>query len=502
MSILIGDNKLTLQQFYDVAVNKFKVELTDTAKAKIVKSREVIEKGLKNNNIIYGVTSGFGSLKDVFIKFEDLQQLQYNLIRSHAVGIGEPAPNAVVRGMMLLRLTCFANGNSGVRLCTAEKIVECLNKDFYPYVPVKGTVGASGDLCPLSHMVMSMLGESQAFDFTENKFVDSMKVLNKLNITPMDLHAKEGLALNNGTQFITSWTALACYEAVKIKKLCNLVTATTYEALHATTKALDADIHHARPHKGQIEAANELLKLLSPESEIQQTHSNNKVQDAYSLRCAPQVHGAAFEIIDKCVETVEIEFNSSNDNPLVFGHNDKIVSGGNFHGMPIAVCADQLALAMAILCNISERRLERMVNHSLNKFMPSFLVNDAGLNSGFMIVQYASAAIVAENRQLANPACVHNIPTCEGTEDVVSMGGWACRKANQSVENTYNVLSYELFTACQALDFTKEKPVEMVNKIKTYVREQLKIPRVVKDVYMKDYIAQVNDFVKSQIFNL
>lgn len=507
MSVLIGNGGLTLEQFYNVSVLNYKVGLSKDAIDRIIKAREVIEKALLDNKIIYGITTGFGSLKDVFIKFEDLQQLQYNLIRSHAVGVGEPSPNAVVRGMMLLRLTCFANGNSGIRLCVVEKIIECLNKNFYPYVPIKGTVGASGDLCPLSHLILAMLGEGEAYDEDEKKFVKANLVLNKLNIKPLELHAKEGLALSNGTQFITSWTALACYDAIKIKKLSNLVAAITFEALHGTVKAFDLDIHLARPHIGQVHVAQDLLKILCPngkESEIQKIYTKNKVQDAYSLRCISQIHGPAFEMIDECTKTIEVEINSSNDNPLVFCKQDedpKIISGGNFHGMSIGMCADKLALAMSTLCNISERRLERMVNHSLNGFLPSFLIENAGLSSGFMIVQYASAGITAENRQLANPACIHNIPTCEGTEDIVSMAGWSSRKACQSIENTYNVLSYELFTACQALDFTKEKPAEIVYKTKSHIRNKLMIPKITNDEYMGDYIKKINEFVRSEIYN-
>lgn len=500
--INIGDAKITLDTFFKVAVCKYPVQLTQGAIDRITTSRDSVEQFLEDKRVAYGITTGFGSLKDVPISQDQLATLQENLIKSHAVGVGEPAPDFIVRGMFLLRLTCIANGNSGVRLSVAQKLVEALNKNFIPLVPVQGTVGASGDLAPLSHLIYALLGGGKAFDVDLNCYTDAKDVLAKLNIEPIALQAKEGLALNNGTQFITSWCAIACYNALRVMKLANIIASMTIEALHGVHNAFDERIHASRPHTGQIQVAQEIRGYLRPTgepSDIFKKYSVGKVQDAYSLRCIPQIHGSSYDLIQYCKKIIETEMNSSTDNPLIFGND--VVSGGNFHGMYISQVGDLLALAMSYLCNNSERRTERMVNHSLNNFMPSFLVESPGLNSGFMIVQYAAAGITAENRHLAHPGSVDTIPTCEGSEDIVSMGGWPARKSYQSVENTYKVLGLELFTACQALEFTPEKPAAGLLNIYNHVRKT--VPRVVVDTYMKDYQDYIIDLLhEDTVFNL
>lgn len=499
--INIGDEKITLETFHKVAVGKYPVQLTQNAIDRITASRNYVEQFLADKKVAYGITTGFGSLKDVPISQDQLATLQENLIKSHAVGVGEPAPYFIVRGMFLLRLTCIANGNSGVRLCVAEKLVEVLNKNFLPLVPVQGTVGASGDLAPLSHLICGLLGFGKAYDEIAKMFLPAKLILDKLNIESITLEAKEGLALNNGTQFITSWCAISCYNALRVMKLSNIIASMTIEALHGVHNAFDERIHLARPHTGQIQVAKEIRGYLEVDnpSEIFKKYSVGKVQDAYSLRCIPQIHGAAYDLINFCKNIIETEMNSSTDNPLIFGND--VVSGGNFHGMYISMVGDQLALAMSYLCNNSERRIERMVNHSLNNFMPSFLVENPGLNSGFMIVQYAAAGITAENRQLAHPGSVDSIPTCEGSEDIVSMGGWPARKSYQSVENAYKVLGLELFTACQALEFTPEKPTQKLLNIYNFIRQT--VPRVTVDTYMKDYIDNINKILHDDaIFTL
>lgn len=495
MSITIGKSKLTLEEFYNVTNNKYKVEISEEAIIRIKKSRDVVEKLLKEKVKAYGITTGFGSLKDKNINEEDLEKLQLNLIKSHAIGIGEPAPMHIVRGMLLLRLVCISNGNSGVRLCIAEKLVEALNKNYIPEVPIQGTVGASGDLAPLSHMILGLLGLGLAFDEETNKYIEASKVMDKLKIEAITLKAKEGLALNNGTQYITSCSAYACYNALKIMKMANLISCVSIEALHGVHHAFDKRIHEVKNHNGQVKIAEELWEILEPKSESCIKYTKDKVQDAYSLRCIPQVHGSAYDLIQFCKNHIEIEMNSSNDNPLIFDND--IISGGNFHGMYIGVASDMLALAMSILCNISERRLERMVNSSLNGFMPSFLTKNPGLNSGFMIVQYASAGITSENRSLANVNCVNNISTCEGSEDIVSMAGYSSRKAIMSVENTWKVLAMELMTSIQALEFTEEKMCEQVEKIKNYVRKELKVPKMEDDTYMKEHQDKIYNYIKS-----
>jgi histidine ammonia-lyase len=499
----IGNSNLTLENFIKVVRAYAQVELTQAAVDRIVKSRQIVDEIVESKAVVYGLSTGFGSLKDKSIPPEKLDELQINLIRSHAVGVGEAAPTEVVRGMMLLRLTCISNGYSGVRLQVAEKLVEALNKNFIPYVPIQGTVGASGDLAPLSHMILSLLGESTAYDVETKSYVDSKIVLTKLGMEPMPvLKAKEGLALNNGTQFITSYTALALHDALRLMKIANFAGAMSVEALHGVSYAFESVIHEARPHEGQIAVASDIRSYLKPNgavSEIATTHTKGKVQDAYSLRCMPQIHGAAHDLLQFCLRIITTEMNGVNDNPLII--NDKsitgtnAISGGNFHAQYPAMAADQIAYAVTLLCNNSERRTERMVNHSLNGFMPSFLTNNPGLNSGAMIVQYGAAGVTAENRQLTNPASVHSIPTCEGSEDIVSMGGWSARKARQAVENAFKVIGYEMFVGCQALDFTKEKPHDLIEKLHCHVRQN--VPKFDDDVYMKPSIDWFNNFIYS-----
>lgn len=493
MSIIIGSTNLTLDNFYRVVAENCSVEISSESVEKIIYSRNAIEKIVASGTITYGVNTGFGSLSTKVVPQCDLLELQRNLILSHAIGCGPTAPDFVVRGMLLLRLVCVCRGHSGVRLTVAKTLRDALNKGFMPYVPTLGTVGASGDLAPLSHLIMTLMGEGQAKTLTCDTYRNAAEVLSELGIEPLVLQAKEGLALNNGTQFITSYAAMAIYKARKLLHHSNKIAALSIEALHGTHLAFDPAIHQAKGHAGQIKVAEEIRSYLFTDekgpSAINRTWCGAKVQDAYSLRCIPQIHGAVLDQIDYVEKIVVTEMNSANDNPLIFG--DTVLSGGNFHGMYISMAADNLAIAMATLCNISERRLERLLNPALNGFLPSFLTLNAGLNSGLMIVQYASAGITAENRQLANPSSCHNIPTCQGTEDVVSMGGHASRKALNAVENSYRVLAYELLAAQLAMDYTKEKPHAELDAFVTYFKTNL--PRLDKDRYMKedlDFIIQ------------
>jgi histidine ammonia-lyase len=500
--VQIGDKPVTLKDFINVVMKKYNVELTQSAIDRINKSRDVVDKIVNEKQVKYGISTGFGSLCRKTITGDELDTLQSNLIRSHAVGVGKICKKHIARGMLFLRLVCIANGNSGVRLCLANTFVEAINKGFCPLIPKVGSVGASGDLCPLSHLVLGLMGEGLAYDEETNEYINALEVLKKLKMEPITLKAKEGLAMNNGTQFITTWTALALYEALRCYDAANLIAAVSVEALHGVHNAFDPRIHQVKPHNGQIHVANKLWKHLRPNgepSEIFNTYCKDKVQDAYSLRCIPQIHGTVYDLLHFVKKIVETEMNSSNDNPLVFDND--IISGGNFHGMYIGMAADQIAYAMTILCNNSERRLERMVNHSLNGFMPSCLAPNAGLNSGLMIVQYAAAAVTAENRQLANPGSVHSIPTCEGSEDIVSMAAWPARKAYKSTNNTYDALAFELFTAFQALGFTKEKPSNVVQKLYTHIKETLKVPQINNDCYMKPYIDSVNEYIHSEEFD-
>jgi histidine ammonia-lyase len=493
-SIVVGERDLTIDDFYNVTVNRYQVKISEKSVEKIIQSRNTINKIMEEGAIVYGINTGFGSLSNKIISNADLDLLQYNLIVSHAVGCGDPAPHYIVRGMLLLRLTCICKGHSGVRIEVANKLVEALNKNYIPFVPKLGTVGASGDLAPLSHLILGLMGQGLAYCFKTNNYVSANEVMTDLSIEPLVLKAKEGLALNNGLQFITSYTALATYHANRLLNIANLVSALSLEALHGTHKAFDERIHMAKPHRGQIHVAHQLRQYLCPNgiSEINQTYNKDKVQDAYSLRCIPQVHGASYDQIKFVEQIVTTEMNSANDNPLIFDND--VISGGNFHGQVISMAADNLALAMSYLCNISERRLDRMLNPALNKFLPSFLTEDVGLNSGLMILQYSSAAITAENRQLACPSSVHNIPTCQGCEDIISMGGQASRKAYDSVMNTYYVLAYELLTAWKAFCYTKEKPHEKLCNLLKYLKTNL--PEIKNDTYMKNHFDFILNMLK------
>jgi len=493
--LTVGNRTLSLEDFHNVTVNHYQVEIDPESVTKIIQSRNIVEEIINSGKIVYGINTGFGSLSNKIIPPEDLELLQLNLIRSHAIGCGDPAAEFIVRGMLLLRLRCICNGNSGVRIEVANKLVEALNKNYIPLVPTQGTVGASGDLAPLSHLTLGLLGEGLAWDSTTGEYMNAKQVMTQLDIEPLVLKAKEGLALNNGTQFITSYAARATYLALKIMDISTLVAALTIEALHGTHKAFDQKIHLAKPHHGAIHIAQQLTGYLCPNgtvSEINEKYTQSKVQDAYSLRCIPQIHGASYDQIKFVEKIIVTEMNSSNDNPLIFENGD-VLSGGNFHGMYVGMAADNLALAMTYLCNISERRLDRMMNPASNGFLPSFLTENAGLNSGLMIVQYASAGITAENRQLANPGSVHNISTCQNTEDIVSMAGHCGRKALDSVENTYKVLAYELFTAFQAFKFTEERPHKNLSQLLDYLAQN--ITPIQTDTYMKGHLDFILDML-------
>lgn len=490
MSVILGETPLTLEQVESVIFKRAQVILSPRAKERINNSRCVVRAAIDNGQAVYGLTTGFGSLNKIAINPEDLETLQRNLILSHAAGLGKPAPKKVSRLMILLRLACIVNGNSGVRIETAENLLAALNKRFVPMVPCQGTVGASGDLAPLSHMTAALMGYGKAYSYVANEYVDASLALKELGLQPITLAAKEGLALNNGTQFITANLALTLIKAKRLYANSNLIAASTIEALHGTDNAFHPLIHSVKPHPGQVACAASILFYLGRTDEIRKEYT--QVQDAYSLRCVPQIHGMVAEALAQIESTVVIEMNSSNDNPLIF--SDIVLSGGNFHGMYVAEAADRIAVVMAVLTNISERRLDRMLNGTS---LPSFLVKDAGLNSGFMIVQYAAAGIAAENRQLAGPACVHNIPTCQGFEDIVSMGGWSARKAAQSVDNATKVLSLELLAAMQAFEFNKSLNSPTIQKLYSEFRKD--IPAVDQDTFMYDLQIKAENFVKTRL---
>lgn len=451
--IIITGNTLTIDEVVSVCRNFCEVELSQAAVDKIKESRKIVDEFVENEDVVYGITTGFGKFSDVSISKEESKLLQKNLIITHAVGAGKPFDTEVVRGIILLRINNLAKGYSGARLETIQTMIDMLNKRVHPVVPQKGSLGASGDLAPLSHMVLPMIGLGMAEYMCE--VIPGNEAMARAGIQIVELTSKEGLALINGTQVMTAVGALTIYDALNLVKASDIAAALSFEAQNGVVNALDHKVHDVRPHKGQMDTAKILLQLLE-ESKMTTRQGEIRVQDAYSLRCTPQVHGASKDAINYVRERVEIEINSVTDNPIIFPETREGISGGNFHGQPMALCFDFLGIALAELANISERRLERLVNPALSG-LPAFLVEQGGLNSGFMIVQYSAAALVSENKVLAHPASVDSIPSSANQEDHVSMGTIAARKAKEIMENVRRVIAMEIMCACQGIDLRGNK---------------------------------------------
>lgn len=451
--VIVTGNTLTLEEVVSVCRRYEQVELSESAKEKVLKSRKIVDNFVDNEDVVYGITTGFGKFSDVIISKEESKLLQKNLIITHAVGAGKPFATEIVRGIILLRINNLAKGYSGAKLETIETMINMLNKKVHPIVPEKGSLGASGDLAPLSHMVLPMIGLGEAE--YDGEIMSGKEAMEKAGIPVIELTSKEGLALINGTQVMTSVGALAIYDAINLVKASDIAAALSFEAHNGIVTALDHKVHDVRPHKGQIDSAKILLQLLT-DSHMTTKQGDIRVQDAYSLRCTPQVHGASKDAINYVKEKVEIEINSVTDNPIIFPETLEGISGGNFHGQPMALSFDFLAIALAELANISERRLERLVNPALSG-LPAFLVEHGGLNSGFMIVQYSAAALVSENKVLAHPASVDSIPSSANQEDHVSMGTIASRKAREILENARRVIAMEIMCACQGIDLRGNK---------------------------------------------
>ena len=447
-NILITGHTLTLEELAAVCRENAPVALSPEAKQRILESRQVVDMLVDEAAVVYGITTGFGKFSDVTITQDECKQLQRNLIVTHAVGAGEPFPRDVARGIMLLRVNNLAKGFSGTRLELVETLVAMLNRGVTPVIPQKGSLGASGDLAPLSHMVLPMLGLGQAE--YEGEVLPGDVAMARAGIPTVELVAKEGLALINGTQAMTSVGALAVYDAIRLMKTADIAAAMSFEANRGVKDALDPRVHAVRPHDGQMKTAANLRNLLLGSGNVT-CQGEVRVQDGYSLRCVPQVHGASQDAINYVKSKVEIEMNAVTDNPIIFQETIEGISGGNFHGQPMALAFDFLGIALSELANISERRLERLVNPNIGNF-PAFLVKKGGLNSGFMIVQYSAAALVSENKVLAHPASVDSIPSSAGQEDHVSMGTIAARKAAEILGNVRRVLAMELMCACQAVD--------------------------------------------------
>src|SRR5579864_1189648 len=450
----INGNDLTLEEAREVAVDGRPVLLAPDAREAVDRAREVVDTLVASNQVSYAITTGVGKLSDVRIAGDQIRELQVNLLRSHAVGVGDPLPTAETRAMMLLRANSLAKGYSGVRAIVIDTLCEILNRKITPYVPSQGSVGASGDLAPLAHLALVLIGEGECLD-EKGCRISGAEALKRAQIKPLVLEAKEAVSLINGTQAMLAVGTLALITAERLVDSADVLGALTLDALRGTDVAFDERIHRARPHAGQIKTAANLRRMLEG-SQIRESHREcGRVQDAYSLRCIPQVHGAVRDTLAHCREVFETEANSAVDNPLVFtGANAAaVLSGGNFHGEPVAFALDFLAIALSALAGISERRIERLVNPALNEGLPPFLAPEAGLNSGFMMPQVTAASLVSENKVLAHPASVDSITTSGNKEDYVSMGMTAAIKLRRVVENTRNVLAIEAIAAAQALDF-------------------------------------------------
>ncbi len=447
----IDGNNLTLDQVEKIA-DGAPCKLRPGVSRRIRKSRQVVETAVASGDAVYGVNTGFGQLAHVRIPDDRLDLLQQNLIRSHSAGVGRPLPERTVRAILALRVNCLARGHSGLRPATLQQIVDLLSHGIHPVVPEQGSVGASGDLAPLAHIALALTGEGDVT--VRGKRVPAARALKQAGLEPIRLGAKEGLALINGTQMMSAVGVLALLQAEGLTRVADVVGALSLEALKGSHRAFRREIHDARPHPGQVASAANLRRLLR-NSPIERSHRDcGRVQDSYSLRCMPQVHGAARDGLAHVRKVLEIEINSSTDNPMVFTDRDVMISGGNFHGQPVSLALDHLATASCSIGTISERRIDRLLNPDLSG-LPAFLAHDPGLNSGFMLAHVTAAGLVSENKILAHPASVDTIPTSAGKEDHVSMGAHGARQAAAIVDHVASVLAIELICAVQALDFLK-----------------------------------------------
>jgi histidine ammonia-lyase len=487
-TVLTGDD-LTVDDVWAVAVDRAPTALSDESRERMRAAREVVQRAAHGSREhTYGINTGFGRFVSQSIPEELSEELQVRLLRSHASGVGEPYPDEVVRAAMLLRANALAKGYSGARVETAELLVECLDRGVLPYVPSRGSVGASGDLAPLAHLALPLIGEGKAW--VDGELCAGDEALARVGLEPLRLRAKEGLSLVNGTQFMTAFGALGLLRARRLAKTGDLACALSLEALQGSRTSFFPQIHTARPLRGQQDSAANLLRLLEDSAIIEAHRWCDQVQDAYSLRCAPQVHGASRDLLDYVDYTVSTELNSATDNPLVLVDDDMLVSNGNFHGQSLAFALDALAMAMSELANISERRVERLVNPNLSGGLPAFLTTNGGLNSGFMIPQYVAASLVSESKSLCHPASVDSIPTSAGQEDHVSMGNASGLKAWQVLANSERVLAIELLAGAQGVEFLAPlEPGIGVRATRAFVRTLS--PRLRDDRALADEIETV-----------
>ena len=500
---LINGKDLTVEKIYEISNAKtgdIKVELDPDARKKMQASRSYVDAIVEKEKPVYGINTGFGALSNKFIDKKDLTKLQYNLIRSHCTGVGQPFGRLTTRAIMLLRANCLASGFSGVSLECVELLFDFINYDILPIVPEKGSVGASGDLAPLSHIALALIGEGDVI--FQGKEVTAKEAIESINKKPAELKAKDGLALINGTAVMAALGSLALYEADRLVKMADIATALTLEAVRGTKRAYDIDIASLKPQPGQIKVANNLTNLLSEESEIHKSHEDcGKVQDPYSLRCVPQVHGAIRQTLDHCHDVLKVEINSITDNPLIFVEKDKVISGGNFHGEAVALCMDYLSMGLSELANISERRVEKMMNPTFSD-LPAFLTKESGLNSGLMIAHVTMAALASENKYLSHPASIDSIPTSTDKEDHVSMGVTSGRKLHEVLRNVKTCLAIEFL--CNSQGVSLLAPLK-TNKPLNAVYEEIRkvVPEITDDrVFAKDIDAinkLISDFTLLEV---
>lgn len=502
--ILDGEN-LTFEQVVAIAygkANEPRVVLSEKAKSQVKRSANAVQKLLDRGEIAYGITTGFGAFKDKIISLDEVGHLQRNIVISHAVGVGEPFDVPTTRAIMLIRANTLARGFSGIRLETLELLLEFLNRGVHPIIPEKGSLGASGDLAPLAHMSLPLIGEGEA-EFSGAR-LSGKEALEKSGLTPVKLAAKEGLALTNGTTIMTAVGLLETWKAIRLANLADIAGCLSLEALNGTTTAFDERIHALRPHPRQMQCAENLRNILHG-SDFTRCFDRSNCQDAYTLRCMPQVHGACRDAVAYAEWLLQLELNSVTDNPLIFCdencENIDVISGGNFHGEPLALAFDYLAIALSELGNISERRLMRLTDESSNAHtLPAFLTEDGGLNSGFIIVQYTAAALCTENKILSHPASVDTIPTSANVEDHVSMGATSALKLRQIAENLEQILALELFSAAQGIDFRKKRIGEdkklgaKTQPIYDLIRTE--VPFIEKDTVMYPHIETVKRIVR------
>lgn len=483
--LVIGTSKISLEDLINVTRNGYKVEISQEAYKKLDEARALVDRYVKEKRVSYGITTGFGKFSDTVISEEETGLLQKNLIMSHSCGVGNPIALDAARGIMLLRAINMTKGHSGVRRVVLETLVEMLNKNVTPFIPEKGSLGASGDLAPLSHMVLVMLGMGKAF--YNGELLDGKVAMEKAGIKVLEnLSSKEGLALINGTQVMTSIGAHVTYDAINLMKHLDIAGALTLETQNGITCAFDPKVHEVRPHQGQIDTAENFRRILAG-SKNTTKQGQLRTQDPYTLRCIPQIHGASKDALAYVKNKVEIELDAVTDNPIIFCTTDEVISGGNFHGQPMALPFDFLGIAISEMANVSERRIERLVNPALNNGLPAFLVKNGGLNSGFMIVQYSAASLVSENKVLAHPASVDSIPSSANQEDHVSMGTIAARKAGEILKNARNVVAMEILSACQGVDLRGT-----ADKLGKGTRKAYEEVRKVVNYYDKDRVMNLD----------